>query len=221
MQELMPSLLKLLVATGLGAIVAGAWWWDTRRRQRTPGFAGTLVLLALLISFVTMAVGSNTAVAFTLVGTLAIVRFRTAVRDIRDTAFVIFAVGVGIAASTVAPELAAAGTAFVAFVVCALGWFAGQRSGDSDTLAMQSAWRLQLRCAAPGLAPNVVEACLKAHAKQWQMLMTRSDGDSGLRQVWALDIERSSAAGLVSALQALPGMRRVTLSYGDGSDDEA
>ncbi len=43
-------------------------------------------------------VGSNAARAFSLVGALSIVRFRTVVQDTQDTAFVIFAVVMGMAA---------------------------------------------------------------------------------------------------------------------------
>src|SRR5262249_27512760 len=50
--------------------------------------------------------GSNAARAFTLVGSLAIVRFRTVVEDTRDTAFVIFAVAVGMAVGAGYREIA-------------------------------------------------------------------------------------------------------------------
>jgi hypothetical protein len=58
----------------------------------------TLVLLAILIAMVSMVIGDSVARAFSLVGALSIVRFRTVVEDTRDTAFVIFAVIVGMAA---------------------------------------------------------------------------------------------------------------------------
>ncbi|MGV3722340.1 MAG: DUF4956 domain-containing protein, partial [Actinomycetota bacterium] len=49
------------------------------------------------IAAVTQVIGDNVARAFSLVGALSIVRFRTVVQDTRDTAFVIFAVTVGMA----------------------------------------------------------------------------------------------------------------------------
>ncbi len=61
----------------------------------TPSFPVTLVLLSALIAMVTQVIGNNIAMAFSLVGALSIVRFRTVVRDTEDTAFVIFAVVVG------------------------------------------------------------------------------------------------------------------------------
>src|SRR6185437_11876796 len=71
----------------------------SRRHDSDIGasFPMTLVLLSVLIAMVTQVIGNNVARAFSLVGTLAIVRFRTVVRDTRDTAYVIFAVVIGMA----------------------------------------------------------------------------------------------------------------------------
>src|SRR5262249_27628373 len=64
---------------------------------QSGGLLATLVLLTVLITMVTLVIGDNVARAFSLVGALAIVRFRTIVEDTRDTAFVIFAVAEGVA----------------------------------------------------------------------------------------------------------------------------
>ncbi len=67
------------------------------RKRDTNGLPTTLVLLAVLLTMVTLVIGNSVARAFGLVGALSIVRFRTVVDDTRDTAFVIFAVIVGMA----------------------------------------------------------------------------------------------------------------------------
>ncbi len=90
--------IRLTLSGILGAFIAVLHRRSRTGSARNPGLRPTLVLLAMLITLVTIAVGTNVAVAFTLVGTLAIVRFRTTVSDVRDTAFVIFSVAVGIAA---------------------------------------------------------------------------------------------------------------------------
>src|SRR3712207_7408096 len=73
-----------------------------RRPPRSTLFPYTTlfrsVLLAVLVALVTLVIGDSTARAFGLVGALSIVRFRTVVEDTRDTAFVIFAVALGMAA---------------------------------------------------------------------------------------------------------------------------
>lgn len=88
---------RLVIALALGAVVA----WIYARSSGTPffgeSFPVTLILLAVLIAMVTQVIGDNVARAFSLVGALSIVRFRTVVRDTRDTAFVIFSVVVGMA----------------------------------------------------------------------------------------------------------------------------
>ena len=87
--------LRLIVAMVFGGVVAFVY----RRARRVPGgsFTTTLILLAILIAMVTQVIGDNVARAFSLVGALSIVRFRTVVRDTQDTAYVIFSVAVGMA----------------------------------------------------------------------------------------------------------------------------
>ena len=91
-------LARLLLALVLGWIVS--WIYRRTRGQSaaSKSIQATLVLLAVLIAAVTQVVGDNAARAFSLVGALSIIRFRTVVQDTQDTAFVIFAVVMGMAA---------------------------------------------------------------------------------------------------------------------------
>ena len=85
------------MALVLGRLVAAVYNLTRPPTEQTPSFPATLVLLAVLIAMVTQVIGDNIARAFSLVGALSIVRFRTVVRDTQDTAFVIFAVVIGMA----------------------------------------------------------------------------------------------------------------------------
>lgn len=91
-------ILRLTLSFALGALVAGIYRW-THRRDETPAasFLATLVLMTIVIAMSTQVIGDNIARAFSLVGALSIVRFRTVVQDTRDTVYVIFAVVVGMA----------------------------------------------------------------------------------------------------------------------------
>src|SRR4051794_136200 len=85
-------LLRLFFALFLGIAVACVYRLTHRGDPPAePSFIATLVLLCVIISVVTQVVGESVGRAFTLVGALSIVRFRTVVEDTRDTAFVIFA----------------------------------------------------------------------------------------------------------------------------------
>lgn len=90
-------LLRLCMALALGAAVSWIYSRTTHHAELAGSLPITLVLLSVLIAMVTQVVGDNVARAFSLVGALSIVRFRTVVKDTRDTAFVIFAVIVGMA----------------------------------------------------------------------------------------------------------------------------
>jgi hypothetical protein len=90
-------LLRLLIALLLGATVSWIYLRTTKNGEFGGSFPVTLTLLCILIAMVTQVIGDSVARAFSLVGALSIVRFRTVVRDTRDTAYVIFAVVVGMA----------------------------------------------------------------------------------------------------------------------------
>ena len=109
-------LTRLVVAAIFGGLVAFVYRRSRNEIDISPTFPPTLVLLSILIAMVTQVIGDNVARAFSLVGALAIVRFRTVVRDTQDTAFVILAVVVGMAVGASAPWVAAIGLGLVAVV---------------------------------------------------------------------------------------------------------
>jgi len=109
-------LVRLCLAAVFGGLVAVVYRRSRHEVDITPTFPPTLVLLAVLIAMVTQVIGENVALAFSLVGALAIVRFRTVVRDTQDTAFVMLSVVVGMAVGARAPWVAVIGLALVAVV---------------------------------------------------------------------------------------------------------
>lgn len=97
-QKLLVQLIsRLILSLVFGLLVV--WVYKSTRRSATvtATFPATLVLLSILIAMVTQVIGDNIARAFSLVGALSVVRFRTVVRDSKDTAFVIAAVAMGMA----------------------------------------------------------------------------------------------------------------------------
>lgn len=106
---------RLMLAIAFGLIVADIYRRTRGASRIAASFPGTLVLLCVLIAMVTQVIGDNVARAFSLVGALSIVRFRTVVQDTKDTAFVIFAVAVGMAIGAGQPAVALGGTVAVGF----------------------------------------------------------------------------------------------------------
>lgn len=106
-------LVRLMVAFAFGMLIAVIYRWTRRSHLPTSTFPMTLVLLCVLIAMVTQVIGDNVARAFSLVGALSIVRFRTVVRDTQDTAYVILAVIVGMAVGAQSLWVATIGIAVV------------------------------------------------------------------------------------------------------------
>jgi hypothetical protein len=121
-------IVRLLAALAMGGAVA--WIYDRTDRggDRGMSFPTTLALLCALVAMATQVIGDNVARAFSLVGALSIVRFRTVVRDTRDTAFVIFSVVVGMAVGARNLWLAAIGLVVVGTAATAIANVMRERS---------------------------------------------------------------------------------------------
>ena len=133
---------RLGLALAGGFVVAGVYVLGTgRRREETATLPTTLVLLTVVIAIVTLVIGNNMARAFGLVGALSIVRFRTVVEDTRDTAFVIFAVVVGMAIGAGFPKLAILGIPAVLIAAVLMRWVNSRpvppRPSDGATLTVR------------------------------------------------------------------------------------
>lgn len=106
-------LVRLVLALLFGGLVSWIYCRTRKGEPVAPSFPTTLVLLSVLIAMVTQVIGDNVARAFSLVGALSIVRFRTVVRDTQDTAYVIFSVVVGMAIGAKNPWVAIIGLGVV------------------------------------------------------------------------------------------------------------
>jgi hypothetical protein len=140
--------LRLLLALVFGGIVVLVYRLSRPGEPFGGSFPATLVLLTILIAMVTQVIGDSVARAFSLVGALSIVRFRTVVRDTQDTAYVIFAVVVGMAIGASDPWVAVIGVAVVALAAMLLRLGAGATDVDLP-------YRLNVRLAG-GLDPDAV-----------------------------------------------------------------
>ena len=132
---------RLALSFLLGCVVAAIYFVSQRNeRTETSSMVTTLVLLTVLIAMSTLVIGNSVARAFSLLGALAIVRFRTFVADTRDTAFVIFAVVVGMGVGAGLSIVPLMGIPVVALAMLALylwGKAFGFGAGCENTLTVR------------------------------------------------------------------------------------
>jgi uncharacterized membrane protein YhiD involved in acid resistance len=90
----------LFLALGLGFVVGAVIALVYKKTYRgvlySPSFAITLIMLTLITTPVVMCIKSDIALSMGMVGALSIVRFRTAVKDPMDTAYMFWALTMGI-----------------------------------------------------------------------------------------------------------------------------
>lgn len=95
---LTPQKMIIALAAGLlvGIIISLVYRKAFRGVLYSANFALTLIMLTLITTPVVMAIKSNIALSMGMVGALSIVRFRTAVKDPLDTAYMFWALTMGI-----------------------------------------------------------------------------------------------------------------------------
>lgn len=96
LSELPTILVSMLVAAGFGYAIS----WIYRRNYRgvmySGNFAFTLIMMTLITTPVVLCIRNSIALSMGMVGALSIVRFRTAVKDPMDTAYMFWALTTGI-----------------------------------------------------------------------------------------------------------------------------
>ena len=73
----------------------------------------SLVMLTLVTTMVMFVIGSDIALSLGMVGALSIVRFRTAIKDPRDTVYIFWSIGVGLSVGTGNYIVASIGSVFL------------------------------------------------------------------------------------------------------------
>jgi uncharacterized membrane protein YhiD involved in acid resistance len=201
-------LLRLVIAALFGGAVALVYRRSRPEIDVAPTFPPTLVLLAVLIAMVTQVIGDNVARAFSLVGALSIVRFRTVVRDTQDTAFVILAVVVGMSIGASAPWVAVIGIGVVACVA-----FLMRRKPSADYITGRLPLLLRVRVGLGHDVEPLLGGTLDVHFSHRRMhsMETAKQGVSIDVAYEAKLREPGTPEQLVKALNRIEGVQSVRL----------
>lgn len=156
----------LLLTFALAFVFATIYRWTFVGFSYSRSFVHTMVLGAMVVCMVIMAIGNNLARGLGILGTLAIIRFRTPVRDPRDMVFLFACFGEGIACGAAAYNVAIIGTLTLSAAAMVLHWspFASRR--DYEGL---------LRFTLPAGKPSEedVHAVLRQYCSAFQLIAMR------------------------------------------------
>ena len=169
-----PVITALAMAGALALVLPVAWvYMLTKRREGwDPSVVQTVILLPLAIAGIVVVVGHSLALAFSLAGLAAAVRFRNTLKDTKDAVYIFLAIAVGLAAGVQALALG-----FVVSVLFNGAVLALWALNVGDIYAAEAGGGLVL-VQADATADRLVEATLAEHTKSWR-LMERAPGAGG------------------------------------------
>lgn len=203
--DLAGVLFHLLLAFVLSQPLALTYVRTHQGTSYSRSFVQSLVLLPLIVTIVMLAVGDSLARAFGLFGALALIRFRTPIKDSRDTVFLFLAVAVGITVGAQQVLLAVVGTAIVLlFAIYLYGTRFGERIQHDGVL----------RCTLPtgGDAPKTLQQVLAHYCRHFDLVSVQQVAADTSDFTYQLRLREVDAHGdLVADLQAIPGADRVAI----------
>ena len=113
-------IINLILSFILGLIISVVYKFTHKGLSYSKSFMITNVFVAVIVCMVIMIIGNSLARAFALVGALSIIRFRTVVKDTKDTAYIFWSLAAGMAAGTGSYFLAISGTIIITSIALIL-----------------------------------------------------------------------------------------------------
>ena len=111
----------IAMAAVLGLVIYLSYWITHAGTIYSRKFNVSLIMLTVLTCTVMLVIGNNVALSLGMVGALSIVRYRTAIKDSRDTAYIFWAIIAGICCGAGDYLIAAIGSAVVFVILLLLG----------------------------------------------------------------------------------------------------
>ncbi|MCI8681036.1 MAG: DUF4956 domain-containing protein [Oscillospiraceae bacterium] len=190
--------LALLLSFGLGMFIFLIYKKTFSGVMYSSSFGVTLVALTMITTLVILAVTSNVVLSLGMVGALSIVRFRTAIKEPLDIAFLFWAIAAGIVLAAGLIPLAVAGSVCVGAVLLALV----NRKSHLDPYIMV------LRCEG-GESETAARSCLERSVKR---LVVKSKTVQAGEVELQLELRLlGEDTGFVNTLASMEGVRSAAL----------
>jgi len=117
-QEVLTHFLAALI---LGLAIYLSYRFSHSSAVYSARFNASLLMLTIITTMVMSVIGNSIALSLGMVGALSIVRFRTAIKDPRDTAYIFWCIAVGVCCGVSEYTIPAIGTGVVFLIMLILG----------------------------------------------------------------------------------------------------
>ena len=191
-------LIALIVTTLMSLYIFVCYRFFVKRTFYSRSFNISLVAMALTTAAIILTVQQSIVMSLGMVGALSIVRFRTAVKEPMDLAFLYWSIGTGIMCGAGWIKIALLAMIFISLMLLILSYLPSVRTPKILTIN-----------ASPddGLSEAVREVVTK-HCRHYEIL-TESVSDKTFDMVIELNVQEGSP--LIRELKALNGVTSATL----------
>ncbi|WP_434796975.1 DUF4956 domain-containing protein [Terrisporobacter vanillatitrophus] len=167
-------------------------------------FNVSLVMLTLVTTMVMIVIGSDIALSLGMVGALSIVRFRTAIKDPRDTGYIFWCIAIGISVGSGNYMIATVGSLFL-FVVLSIFSFSGFGREDRYILIVR------------GLRDKEedIMRCVFNAFKGNQLRAKNSVGNN-IEIIYQIKMKNSEDKNIVDSLYKIEGVNTVNIVAQNG-----
>ena len=180
--SLLDMALTLALAFGLGMFIFLVYKKTYSGVMYSSSFGGTLVALTMITAMTILAVTSNVVLSLGMVGALSIVRFRTAIKEPMDIAFLFWSIAAGIVLAAGMIPLAVVGSVIIGIVMLV---FINRKAVHDPYIAVITCENAAAeKTAAEYLKKNVEKAVIKAKTAQngsiemtWEIRLVKHDTD--------------------------------------------
>ena len=115
--SILDMVLALAIAFAIGVFILFVYKKTFSGVMYSRSFAVSLLAITIITSLIILAISSNVVLSLGMVGALSIVRFRTAIKEPLDIAFLFWSISVGIVTGAGLIPLAVFGSAFIGVVL--------------------------------------------------------------------------------------------------------
>ena len=178
--SLLDMFLTLALAFGLGLFIFLVYKKTYSGVMYSSSFGGTLVALTMITSMTILAVTSNVVLSLGMVGALSIVRFRTAIKEPMDIAFLFWSIAAGIVLAAGMIPLAVVGSVIIGVIM--LVFLNRKAVHDPYIAVITCADAAAEKAATEYLKKNVEKAVIKAKTAQngaiemtWEIRLLKQD----------------------------------------------
>ena len=196
------STLDVLLALGLSFVLGLFIFLIYKKTYQgvmySDSFGVSLIAMSMITSLVIIAVTSNVVLSLGMVGALSIVRFRTAIKEPMDIAFLFWAIAVGIVLGAGLLPLAIIGSVIIGIIIVV---FSTRKIGDTPYILVVSCENEETE--------SVAYELIKEDAKK-SLLKSKSVNKLGIELTYEVRIKDDNT-GFVNKISAIDGVTNAVL----------